>query len=267
MNGIVINIDPVFLHLGGFELRWYGLAIILGVLVAILMSARRAAKKGISPEHIYSLALWAVGGGIIGARLFHVIDRWDYYAANPAQILSLQQGGLAIWGALVVGGLAVLLYARRHHLLLGRLLDVLTPGVLVGQMIGRAGCIINGDAYGSATSLPWGFTYVHPNALIPPEFYGIPTHPYPVYEVIWNLMILAVAWRVERVHKKDGLMFLSYVSLYALGRFVLTFVRQESVWFWGLQEAQVISLLVAAAAAGLMLYLKRRRPAVIETSE
>ena len=259
MNGIVINIDPVIFHLGAFELRWYSLTIMLAIVAAVLIMAHQGKKKGIAPGEIYSLTLWVVISGMVGARLFHVIDQWEYYAGNPLQILQLQQGGLAIWGALAGGGLALILSARSRHLSLGRLVDAVAPGLLVAQIIGRFGCIINGDAYGGITSLPWAFIYTHPNALIPPNLFGLPTHPYPVYEIIWNAISLLVILRLGRRFKKDGLVFLSYLSLYSGGRFVLTFVRQENITLLRLQQAQIIALLTIAASIVLMVYLSKKR--------
>ncbi len=260
MNGIVINIDPVMFRLGHLELRWYSLAILLAVVAAVLITAYRAKKKGITTEHIYSLALWVVLGGMIGARLFHVIDHWEHYINNPAQILGFQ--GLAIWGALAGGGLALIIYARVRHLPFGRLLDIVAPGLLVAQIIGRFGCIVNGDAYGGITSVPWAFIYVKPGSSIPGNFFGLPTHPYPVYEMLWNAIVLLVVLQLGRRFKKDGLVFLSYLSLYSLGRFALTFVRQENQFFWGLQEAQIVALLVVVASVAAIAYLsgKRRIP-------
>ncbi len=257
MNGIVIDIDPVIFHLGHLELRWYSLAIILAIVAAVLITAYRAKKKGIATEHIYSLALWVVLGGIVGARLFHVIDHWEHYINNPAQILGFQ--GLAIWGALAGGGLALILYARTRHLPFGRLVDVVAPGLPVAQIIGRFGCIVNGDAYGGITSVPWAFIYVNPGSSIPGNFFGLPTHPYPVYEMIWNTIVLLVVLHLDRRFKKDGLVFLSYLSLYSLGRFALTFVRQENQFFWGLQEAQIVALLVVVASVAALMYLVGKR--------
>jgi len=258
MNGIVISIDPVIFHLGAFELRWYSLAIILAIVAAVLVAARQGKKKGIDVEEIQSLAIWVVIGGVVGARLFHVIDNFGYYMSNPSQILQFQ--GLAIWGGLAGGGLAAVAYARIKHIPLGRLFDALAPALLTGQIIGRLGCIINGDAYGGLTDVPWAFIYTHPGAFIPDNLRGLPTHPYPVYEMLWNGIALLVIWQLGRHFKKDGLVFLSYLSLYSLGRFLLTFVRLENVWFWGLQEAQIIALLALAASLLAIVYLVTRRP-------
>ena len=256
MNGIIIDIDPVLFHLDHFEIRWYSLAIALAVIAAVLISVHMAKRKSIDTSHIYSLAIWVLLGGILGARLFHVIDHWEHYVNNPGQILGFQ--GLAIWGALAGGGLVLLIYARVRHLPLGRLADIVTPGLLVAQIIGRVGCIVNGDAYGGVTSLPWAFIYTNPASSIPPSLYGQPTHPYPVYEMLWNAITLVVILKLGRRFKKDGLAFLSYLVLYSVGRMVLTFVRQENVFFWGLQEAQIVALLVIAAAISVMVYIHAR---------
>jgi phosphatidylglycerol:prolipoprotein diacylglycerol transferase len=254
MNGIIININPVIFSIGSFELRWYSLAIMVGVIAAMFITVYESKRKGIPENEIFNLTLWVVLSGIVGARVFHVIDQWSYYSANPGFIWQFQRGGLAIWGALVGGGIATVVYARAKHLPLAKLLDAMIPGVLVAQIIGRFGCIVNGDAYGGMTNVPWAFIYVNPGALIPEYLIGVPTHPYPLYEIIWNGLALAGIWKLRSVLKKDGSLFLIYLPVYGLGRFLLSFFRQENIWFWGLQEAQVIAIAIMLVSLPLLVY-------------
>jgi len=261
MNGIVIDINPMALEVGHFMVNWYSIIVMLAVIAALAISVREARRKGISGEIIYSLLPWVLLGGIFGARLFHVIDRWEYYAVNPSQIFAIWQGGLAIWGALAGGVLAAAVFARVKRLSIGRLFDTLVPGWLVAQIIGRFACIIDGDAVGGATALPWAFIYTNPGAMVPSGLLGVPVHPYPVYDQLWNLLGLAIALRLRHYLKADGLLFLSYLAIYAVGRFVLSFVRQEKVWFWGMQEAQVVAILIFAVTLIAIWYLAIRKRA------
>ena len=263
MNDIVININPVALQIGHFALRWYSLIIMLAVIAAVLIAVREAKRKGLSPAEIYNLLPWVLISGFVGARLFHVVDQWEYYASNPLQIIQFQQGGLAIWGALAGGLAAAVIYARIRHLSLGSLADIAVPALLVAQIIGRFGCIINGDVAGGATSLPWGFVYINPNSMILQNLYGVSTHPYPVYEMLWNMAVLLIILRLRHRLTKDGLLFLSYLSLYSVGRFALTFVRNENTMFWGLQEAQVVAIVVFVVSIAMFVYLLRKPKRVV----
>jgi phosphatidylglycerol---prolipoprotein diacylglyceryl transferase len=264
MNGIVINIDPMAFSLGSIHINWYSIFVILAIVSAIGIAIWEGKRKGFSADSLLSLAPWVVLGGIIGARLFHVVDHWGQYAANPIQIFMFQQGGLAIWGALVGGAVAAIVYSRVRRISFLRLADTLVPALLVAQIVGRFACIIDGDAVGGPTTLPWAFTYINPDAMVPSGLIGVPVHPYPIYDQLWNLLGLAIALKLRRHLKTDGLLFFSYLSLYAVGRFVLSFVRQENVWFWGLQEAQVIAVGILLVSIAMCIYLTKKSSTSIQ---
>lgn len=262
MDGINIGIDPVIVQLGHFAVRWYSLFFALAIVVGVWLGLREARRKGLDVERVQPLAWWAVAGGLVGARLFHVIDRWDVYADDPVRVLNVWEGGMAVYGSLIGGVLTGLVYALRHGLPVWKLADAAAPGMILGQGLGRLACIPNGDALGAPADVPWAFIYTNPKSVVPDELLGVPTHPYAVYELLFDLALFGVLWRLRRVFKTDGLLFLTYVAVYAVGRFLLTYYRIEKVWFWGLQEAQVITVLTLAIAAPLLLWrLQAGRPA------
>ncbi|HEY3080429.1 MAG TPA: prolipoprotein diacylglyceryl transferase [Chloroflexota bacterium] len=262
MDDLVVGIDPVLLAIGPFTLRWYGLMIAVGIALGVLVALREARRLGVSEDAVYSVALWGTVGGLVGARLFHVIDRIDFYIQNPGAVLAMQQGGLAVWGAVVGGVAAGALYCRLAGLPIARTADLAAPALLLGQTVGRLGNLINGDAYGGWFDAPWSLIYVHQDALIPDL--GEPTHPYPLYEMLWNAVALGLIWRLRRQPHPDGTVFLVYLMLYALGRFTLGFVRQETVLLFGLQQAQLVALCLIALGLPL-LWRRIARPAPAQT--
>lgn len=255
---MTIDVDPVIGRFGPLELRWYGLIMAIALLVGIVIFARQLRTRGISLDHAWGIALVAVPCGVIGARLFHVFENIGYYWEHPAEIFGLHLVGLAIYGV-VTGGLAgLLVYCRWKKLPVLKVLDSTALAFPVAQIIGKFANIINGDTWGNPTALPWGFTYTNPAAFIPDSLLGIPTHPNPVYEQIWLLVVVAVLLFCAPRLKVDGGAILIYLSLYSLGRFFLSYFRVNKIIFLGLREAQVIALVVIVVSITVAAFLVRR---------
>jgi len=255
---VTIDINPIIGTLGPLEYRWYGLIMVVAVVVGTVIFSWQLGRHGISRQHALGIAVIAVPCGVIGARVVHIFDHLGYYWQNPGEIVGLQLVGLAIYGV-VLGGLAgLIVYCRWKRLPVLRVMDCTALAFPVGQIIGKFANIINGDTWGYPTDLPWGFVYVNPASFIPDDLLGVPTHPTPVYEQIWLLVIVGILlYAVPRL-KTDGLAILLYFWLYSLGRFFISFYRVNDPVFWGLREAQVIALVVVVLAPALAYILIRR---------
>ncbi|HEX9092099.1 MAG TPA: prolipoprotein diacylglyceryl transferase [Anaerolineales bacterium] len=249
---ITIGIDPIIFSLGHFHLRWYSLIVISAIVIGVWLVMREATRKGFKKDDILDAAMWVIMGGLIGARLFHVLDHWpDRFAADPIQALYVWQGGLAIWGA-VAGGLVVIAFiAWRHSWNLRRLLDAAVPGVVLGQAIGRFACIITGDAMGKPTNGPIGFAYSNPGAMVPQL--GVYYTPMPVFEIVANLGIFALLWQLRKRNWPDGLLFLVYLTLYSIERFFLAFTSSYQIIAFGLTQSQIVALISLAVAVPLIV--------------
>lgn len=253
---IRFDLDPIIFQFGHIQVGWYGVFMGLGIAVALWLTAREAKRRGILSDEIYNGALWVVVAGIIGARLFHVIDNWSFYAANPSAILGTS--GLAIYGALIGGLLAVVAYTTVRRLPVWRVLDSAAPAIPLAQAIARIGCFINGDNYGVPTNppLPWSVVWTNPNAMVPDR--TVAYQPAQLYEGAWDLVVFALVWKLRTRVKADGVLFLLYGILYSFGRFFISFVREDNLYWGNLRQAQWIALVVLAIALPLVVWLTWR---------
>jgi phosphatidylglycerol:prolipoprotein diacylglycerol transferase len=254
---IEIGIDPVFLEVGPFALTWHGLFSALAVAAGVWLARKGIRDYGISLPRFDEIAFITVAGGILGARLFYFFDRPRVLLDDPLEFFRFTEGGLAVWGAVIGGFFTLAIVSRFYGFGFARVADAVAPGLLLAQAIGRIGCIINGDAWGAETSWPLAFIYTHPDALLPERLHGVPTHPYPLYDIIIDLATLALIWRWRRAFP-PGVLFALYALLYSIARFIISFVREEEVWFWGMQQAQVVSLVVALVSLVSILILCKR---------
>ncbi len=262
-------IDPVIftIRIGNFQfpLRWYGVIVMIGVIVGSLIVEREIRRRGENGDRIWDALIWVLPAGIIGARLWYVINATlggnRYYMENPAQIINIPQGGLHIFGGLLFGGLALLYYLRQNKLDPWVFLDAAGPAMLVGQAIGRIANFINQELYGPPTTLPWGIPISAEHRL--PQFANLPAstrfHPTFAYEMIWNILTASLLlWLARRYDKrvKPGTIFAGWLIAAGVGRtWIELFFRpdQPKIPGWGLSYSGLISALMAIAGIVLLL--------------
>ena len=267
---IEIEVGPNLVGLGSFLLSWHGLYSFIAVASAVFLVGRWAPLKGIDPDVIYSIAVWAIIGGVIGARLVHIIDRWeDVYQFNPIQILYIWTGGIGLWGGILggtIGGFAYALWAKHP---VGIIADLTAPVMLFSQSIGRLGDFVNGEHCAKpAADFIFGFIWTNPasDAISAGCAYGnslseIAVQPVIAYEIIWNLLALVLIWKLRDKIRPAGMLFALYLALYAVGRFAISFLRIESVneFAFGLQESHLIAIIVLAITIPILII--KARPA------
>ena len=257
---IEIDIGPFLISSGSFLLSWHGFFSFIAVATAVYLVGRWAPLKAIDPDDIYSIAIWAILGGIIGARIVHVVDNWGFYQYNLLQIFFIWSGGIGIWGAILGGFIGGAAYALVQKHPVGVIADLTAPSLLLVQSIGRIGDIVNGEHCARvATEFILAFNWIRPesDARVCANGVGVPVQPVIAYEMLWNLGALFIIWKLRDRIKPDGMLFALYLALYAVGRFSVTFLRQDKVWTLGLQEAHFIAILVLAITIPLLVIKAR----------
>ena len=259
-------IDPVAFRFWIFEVHWYGILITTGILVGAWVVSREVRRRGLDPDHVWNALILCVILGVIGARLYHVLTPSPsmgdplYYFHHPLEIFNITRGGLGIYGAVAGGILGVLIYARRVKLDPWVWLDLGSPGLALGQAIGRWGNFINQELYGRPTDSPWGI-YISPERRLAGYTQYERFHPTFLYESLWNLGTFVVLFsllrrRGEKLLKGEILGL--YAILYSTGRILLEFVRLDSPTLWGIPIAQIVAALVILFVGGFLIYRRRR---------
>ena len=251
-------------YLGPFPLRAYALAIILGILAAIVITDRRWVARGGSPGVAADVAVWVVPFGIVGGRLYHVITSPAAYfgpGGDPVDALKVWQGGLGIWGAVVLGGVGAWIACRRRGIALPPFADAVAPGLAVAQAIGRFGNYANQELFGRPTDLPWGLQIDprhRPEAYADAETF----HPTFLYESLWCLGVAALVWWVDRrLRLGHGRAFALYVAAYCVGRFWIEGLRVDAAaQVLGLRLNEWTSVVVFLGAVAYLLVSARLRP-------
>jgi len=250
---INLGISPIAFTIGPISVAWYGIFVALAVLTVVLWTVKEARRTGgLSYSAVFNAALVGIPSGIIVSRLLHVIDLWDYYIQNPGEIIGA--AGLTIYGAVLGAALGIWIYSKVSRFQFGYLADLIAPGIILAQAVGRVGCTINGCCYGVETSLPCAIVYTNPESFGP---IGIPVHPTTIYEIVYNLIVFAVLLKLRGRFKPDGSLFLIYLSLYSLWRVGIELLRDGTPFLLGLHQAQVIAIIVLAIAIPILAYRTR----------
>jgi phosphatidylglycerol:prolipoprotein diacylglycerol transferase len=262
---INFGVNPVAFELGSFSMRWYSTFLTLAVVWLIFWMWLQI-KKGaqITLDTVLSMALVGIPSGIIFARLLHVIDDIVIASLHPeltasGQVINYLQhpgliiggAGLTIYGAILGAALGIWIYCKITKTKMGYIVDLMAPGIIIAQAIGRVGCLLNGCCYGTPTTLPWGLVYTDPQSF---GFNGgIPTHPTVVYEIIYCIIVFVVLMMLRKKLKPDGSLFALYLALYAAWRLGIDFLRDGTPFLFGLHQAQVISIIVLAITVPWMI--------------
>lgn len=265
MKMLVIDWNPIVFNLGGFEVRWYGVFVVLAVITVIGIALLEAKRRHFSTDVIWDVGLWSVIGGVLGARLLHIIDKWDYYIQHPDQLLNF--AGLAIWGAVLGALVAVIIYTYVKKISFWELVDIVAPGAILGQAIGRVGCLINGCCYGRVCELPIASLYQHPDSYAP---HGIPLYPTQLFHIAWNVAGFVLLWLLRKRMKPQGALFLLWLIYFSVGDFIIHIYREGDIFMFNLQQAQVIDIAIIIVAAALWVMRaavsRKRSPAEVNTS-
>ena len=251
---------PASFSLFGRSIYFYGVIIALGFLLGITYCAKRSARFGIREDDLYDLVLWLIPLSILGARLYFVLFKLDYYIANPGEILAIWNGGLAISGGVIAGVIVMVLVCRHKKIAWQAMLDLIVYGLLIGQILGRWGNFMNREAFGAQTDI---FCRMQ---LTAPDGSFICVHPTFLYESLWNLALFIglLLWMKRGKRKYDGQMALLYLFWYGLGRAWIEGLRTDSLYIGhtGIRVSQALSLaLVLFSLAVLLLQRRREHPA------
>lgn len=264
-----LNIDPVAIHIG-HGIYWYGIILAFAMLAGLYLCMKQAKHYGLTEDNIMDMVLWAVPCCIIGSRIYYVLFYLDLYRKADGSLdwgamLRIWDGGLAIYGTVIVGVLVALIYTKRHKIPFFAMTDLAVMGLMLGQIIGRWANFINREAFGTETTLPWRMK------LWVTSYTSIEVHPTFLYESLWNLIgLLLILFIVSKGRRFDGENTWFYFLWYGLGRSWIEGLRTDSLYLFNwelfgqrIRVSQALSIVMAAVAAFMLVYniaIKKRSP-------
>lgn len=251
--------NSILFDLGFIKIYWYSIMILLGILFAYVIIMSEAKKFGINKEFMSNLIFYIILFSIIGARLYYVLFNLPYYTSHPVEIFKVWEGGLSIHGGIILGLILIIIYTKKYQVSTFRILDIIVVGLLIGQTIGRWGNFFNGEAHGAETTLN------HLQSLHIPEFIikgmqinGVYYQPTFLYESLWCLLGFILILIIRRLrYIKIGQITSFYLIWYGFGRFIIESMRTDSLMFFGLKQAQIISVFMVVI--GIIIFVVKNK--------
>ena len=253
-NVFYINVNPIIFRIGPIAIGWYGLMVAFAVISLVgWILWQNKIYKTLNNDAILTACLVGIPSGVIFSKILHIIDQWKYYLENPGQIFSGQ--GLTIWGAVLGAAIGIWLYSRiSRQLSFAEFGDMIAPGIIFAQAIGRVGCTFNGCCYGIESDSACAVIYTNPNSFAPN---GIPVLPTQIFEIGYDLLVFVVLLLLGRKLKPPGALFVVYFALYGAWRFGIEFIRTGTPFLFGMHQAQLIGLIVLLITVPFIIFKVR----------
>lgn len=250
-----INVNPPKNFFGTFA-HWYGIIIAVGLVLAILLCLHIARKRGVLEDTIFDIVIFGAPVGIICARAYYVIFRWDYYKHNLSEIVKIWEGGIAIYGAIIGAVATVFVYCKIKRINPFKVLDISCVGLVLGQAVGRWGNFVNREAFGApaTSSVPWRMKlYTDATMTTWAE-----VHPTFLYESLWNFGVLFLLLKLTPKKKYEGQIFWTYVLLYGAGRFWIEGLRLDSLYLGNFRVSQIVALVTMVLAVVMLIVSSKK---------
>ena len=258
---MILTINPVAFKLGNLSVKWYGIIMAVAIILAVSMAIFEGRKRQIESDDFMDLLLWAVPLGYVGARIYYVIFEWHYYSQHLDEIIAIWNGGIAIYGGLLAGLAVLLVFCYKRMLPPFLMLDIITPGVMAAQILGRWGNFINQEAHGGPTTLAFLQSLHLPDFIINQmKIGGVYYQPTFLYESFFNLIgLLIILLLRHRKHLfKQGEIFMLYLAWYSVVRFFVEGMRTDSLYLLeSIRVSQMLSVILLIVVIVLFIYRRR----------
>ena len=259
------SLSPVAFTVFGIEIRWYGIIITTGIILAVLYAFYRSKQEGICEDDLLDMAIFAIPCAIIGARLYYVLTSLHEFDSF-GEVIAIWNGGIAIYGAIIAGAITILGVCKYKKIKVMKAFDMVSPAVMIGQILGRWGNFFNGEAYGAEVLQSSPFYFIRMGLAPNIKSYSVMHyfHPTFLYESLWNLLGFIIINALYKKKKFDGQVFLMYITWYGFGRMLIEGLRTDSLYVGVFRISQVVGFVCFVVGAILLIYnlTKARRAAI-----